>query len=85
MLKKLRYLFKIRSWLKSNTLQGGGIVGLLGAAEVFLRGEDGMGVIALIAQTASLSYETTSGLLLGIVGLAMLGLRAKTERSLAEK
>lgn len=85
MLKKLRLLLKIRSWLKSNTLQAGGVGGVLAAAQVFLQGDDGAGWLEWVSGILQVSTATGGGLVLGALSLAMLVLRAKTERGLDQK
>lgn len=85
MFKNLKMLLKLRSWLKSDTLKVGGLVGVLGAIQTFIGTDDGMKVLDLAAGFVGLSTGTLTGGLLGIIGLAMIGLRAKTEWSLGEK
>lgn len=85
MFKNLKMLLKLRSWLKSDTLKAGGAVGLLGAAQAFFQSDDGMGILNVIATFLPLSQATLSGVLLSIIGAAMILLRAKTEWSLSEK
>ena len=85
MFKNLALLFKIRAWLKSNTLQAGGFITVLGSVQVWLGGDDGMKVISLIANFFHVTDATMSGLLLQATGIGMLLLRAKTERGLGDK
>lgn len=85
MFKNLKMLLKLRSWIKSDTLKAGGLVGLLGAAQVFFTTGDGMQILDLIATFVGLMTGTLSGIVLGLIGLIMIVLRAKTEWSLAEK
>lgn len=84
MLKNLKYLFKLRAWLKSGTLKAGGLITLLGGLEAFVRSADGMDLLAEIAKLAGLSTGTLSGVVLGVSGLVTLLYRARTERSLAQ-
>lgn len=85
MLQKLKMLFQLRAWLKSNTLKTGGIVAAIGAAQTFLSSQDGIDLLTMIAGYVGLSGPTLVGIVLGLIGLAGLVQRALTERSLASK
>lgn len=84
-MKKLMLLLKLRAWLKSGTLKAGGVVAALGALQTWFATQDGTDLLNYLATLAGLSGATLNGIVLGLIGLAMLGLRAKTEWSLAEK
>jgi hypothetical protein len=85
MLAKLKMLLSIRAWLKSGGLQAGGAVTVLGAVQTWLSTKDGTDVLAAAAGMAHLTAPTLNGLVLGVIGIGMLILRAKSEWSLAEK
>ncbi len=85
MLKNLKLLLSLRAWLRSANLQAGGAVLAIGQLQMWLATDDGMRLLALAAQLLGMTAETFSGLALSVVGLAMLVLRAKTEKSLAAK
>ena len=85
MLKNLKMLLQLRAWLKSGTLQTGGLVAVLGAAQTWFSSADGMDLLNTVAGLIGLTGSTLSGGLLGVIGLVMIVLRAKTEWSLNEK
>lgn len=85
MLKNLAMLLKLRAWLRSGGLQAGGAVTVLGALQTWLSSQAGTDLLTTAAGYLHLVPGTLNGLVLGVIGLAMLGLRAKTEWSLAEK
>lgn len=85
MLKQLAMLFKLRSWLKSDTLKTGGLVGILAVAQTYLSSQDGLDLLNMIAGFLGLTGSTLSGIVLGIISVAILVQRALTEHSLAKK
>jgi hypothetical protein len=84
-MKNLKMLFKLRAWLKSDTLKVGGAVGILGAAQTWLKTDEGMGILDMLANAIGLTSGTFSGVVIGLVGVLMLLFRAKTEWGLNEK
>jgi hypothetical protein len=84
-LKKLRALFRLRAWFRDAQLQGGGLIVLLGAFQIWLGTDDGMGVIEWIAALINLMASTLNGVAMMLTGLVLMLLRAWTEWSLAEK
>jgi hypothetical protein len=78
-------LFKLRAWLKSDTLKTGGLLGILGAVQAWFQTSEGMGILDMAAQIIGISSGTFSGVVVGLCGLAMLIHRAFTEWGLDEK
>lgn len=85
MLKNLRLLFKLRSWIRSGQLKAGGLVTVLGGLQVWLGSDDGRGVLEMLATLLNLMATTVTGGITSLIGLALIVLRARTEWSLAEK
>lgn len=85
MLKNLAMLLKLRAWLRSGGLQAGGALTVLGGIQAWLSSQDGTDLVAWLAMIVHLMPATVGGLLMGLLGLAMLAMRAKAEWSLAEK
>lgn len=85
MLKKLKLLLSLRAWIRSGQLKAGGLLGILGAIQVWLGTDDGMGIIEWVSVAIGLMGSTVIGVFTSAIGLVMLILRAKTEWSLAEK
>lgn len=83
--KELRMLLKLRAWLRSGQLKVGGLLGLLALAQTWLASQDGIDLVAWLAGIVHLMSGTLMGILAGIIALAILILRAKTEWSLSEK
>jgi hypothetical protein len=84
MLKNLAMLLKLRAWLRSGGLQAGGAVAVLGAVQTWLSSNDGTDLMATAAMFLHLMPATLGGIITGLLGLAMLGLRVKAEWSLTE-
>lgn len=85
MLAKLKLLLSLRAWLKSGTLKAGGLVGALGAIQVYLSSQDGVDLVAMAASALGVMPATLGGILAGLSGLLTLVMRAKTDMSLAKK
>lgn len=85
MFKQLTMLLKLRAWLKSDTLKAGGVIGVLGALQAFFSSQDGIDLLAMLAGVVHISAPTLGGVVLGLIGIAVLVMRAITERSLAAK
>jgi hypothetical protein len=85
MLQNLKMLLSLRAWLKSDTLKTGGAVAVLGAIQAWASSSDGADMIGKVASLLHITGPTLNGIVLGLVGLAMLLARAKTEWSLQEK
>ena len=85
MLKNLKLLLSLRAWLKSGTLKMGGLVAMLGSAQVWLSTPDGSRIVDLIATALHVSSPVMSGILMQGIGLLILAYRAKTETGLADK
>ena len=85
MLKKLRLLLSLRSWLKSRTLNVSAIIGALVAADLSTGNDILMMVVDAIASVGGITSGTALGILVAIRELVAVGLRAKTERSLEDR
>jgi|307.fasta_scaffold103168_1 hypothetical protein len=84
-IQELKMLLTLKAWLRSWQLKGGGIVILLAAAQTWITTPDGMDLLTAAAMLVHLMPATLTGVLGGVIGLALLLLRAKTEWSLSEK
>lgn len=84
-MKQLKLLLSLRAWLKSGTLKAGGLVGALGAIQVYLSSKDGVDLVALAAAALGVMPATLGGLLATILAVGIAFMRAKTEWSLKEK
>lgn len=81
-MKNLKLLLKARAWLKSGDLKVGGILALLGQAQVWIATEDGMRIMALAAGMVGLTPALLTGWFTSIVGIIMLWRRTNTETRL---
>lgn len=73
-MKNLMMLLKLRSWWKSKSLKGAGLVVMLGQAQVWLAGSD-----SAFLDPTLLAWGTS------LVGLALLAVRTFTDRALEDK
>lgn len=83
-MKNLRLLLKLRAWLKSGTLQTGGIIAILGQAQVWIATEDGMRIMDMIAGVVGMTAGTATGWITSIIGLVFLWHRTRTETNLGD-
>lgn len=84
MFKNLKLLFNFRSWLKSGTLQTGGIIATLGQIQVWLSSEDGVRLMDWAANLIGLTSSTFTGWVTTVFGLIFLWHRTNTERNLSD-
>lgn len=83
--KELKMLLKLRAWLRSGQLKAGGVVVVLAAAQTWFASKDGVDLLTELAVLIHLMPATLIGIVGGLIGLAILFFRAKTEWSLSEK
>jgi hypothetical protein len=83
-LKELKMIFSLRAWLKSTSLQTGGIIGALGAVQTYLGTTDGMDLLTLLAGLVHLPVPVLNGVAMMGTGLIIWLLRAKAQWSLTE-
>lgn len=85
MLSKLKLLFQLRAWLKSDGLKLGGGVFAIGAVESFLQSTMGVSVVQIAADLLGVMASTLGAGAMAVVGLLQILARLKTEWSVAEK
>jgi hypothetical protein len=84
MLKELKMLLSLRAWLRSTSLQAGGVVGVLGAIQTYLGTTDGMDLLSWVATFTRLPVPVVNGIAMMLTGLLIWILRAKAQWSLSE-
>ena len=85
MFKNLKLLFSLRSWLKSKTLSVSGIISALLAADISTGNAWAMTAVEWLSTAIGVMSGTALALVLAGRELLAVFLRAKTERSLADK
>jgi len=83
-MKNLKLLLSLRAWLKSGTLQTGGIIAALGQAQVWLATDEGVRIMELIAGQVGMTAATFTGWVTSAIGIVFLWHRTRTETNLAK-
>lgn len=88
MFKKIKLLFKLKSWLTSKTLWAGGAVGAIATIQgivTWLQGPEAATLLDILGAIIPLPQGLILALLIGFFSLVILVLRALTEWGLDEK
>lgn len=85
MIKNLKLLLSVRSWLKSRTLNLSALLGAFVAADLSTSNDLLMTIVSTVAGMGGVTTGTALAILVAIRELVSAVLRAKTDRALDEK